>query len=150
MYGAIHRAQCVAASATCAGSWSTPRCWPRPSFRVALTDAPAIATVDQLEHPNIVPTVAVESGGPDVVVVTRGVGRYVTVQDLIAAARANRRQGGKLPLPVAGGDRQERGRGARRRAQGAGVVHGAVHPRSVLVDEDGARPARRLRRSAAR
>jgi serine/threonine protein kinase len=79
---------------------------------------------------------AVESNGPDVVIVTRGVGRYVTVQDLIAAARANRSAGGKLSLPVAAAIGKSIVE-ALAAAHDAGVVHGAVHPRSVLVDEDG-------------
>jgi hypothetical protein len=79
-----------------------PKMLAEGAFRKALVDTTEIATAISLEHPNIVPTVAVESGGPDVVVVTRGVGRYVTVQDLITAARANKaKDGGKLPLPVA-------------------------------------------------
>ena len=100
----------------------------------------------QLDHPNIVPTFAVESGGPDVVVVTRGVGRYVTVQDLIVGGEgANRGQGGKLSLPVAAAIGKSVVE-ALAAAHKAGVVHGAVHPRSVLIDEDGQRSARRLRR----
>lgn len=136
MYGAIHRAQ-WSGQRDLRGLVVDPKMLAESSFRVALTDAKAISTVTALEHANIVPTVAVESGGPDVVVVTRGVGRYVTVQDLISAARANRAQSGKLTLPVAAAI----GRSvieALAAAHEAGVVHGAVHPRSVLVDEDGA------------
>ena len=81
------------ASATCAGSSSIRRCWKRTRSAIALTDPKTIATATALEHPNIVPTVAVEAGGPDVVIVTRGVGRYVTVQDLIAAAKAKSQAG---------------------------------------------------------
>lgn len=135
MYGAIHRAQ-FAGQRNLRGLVIDHKMLDESSFRLALTDADAIKTVVDLEHKNIVPTFAVESNGPDVVVVTRGVGRYVTVQDLIAAARANRAQGGKLPLPVAAAI----GRSvveALAAAHQANVVHGAVHPRSVLVDEDG-------------
>ncbi len=135
MYGAIHRAQ-----------WSgqrnmralvvDPKMLAEHAFRAALTDPQSTASAIRLDRGTIVPTIAVESNGPDVVIVTRGVGRYVTVQDLIAAARANRSAGGKLPLPVAaaiGKSLVEALAGA----HAAGVVHGAVHPRSVLVDEDG-------------
>jgi len=136
MYGAIHRAQ-FAGQRNLRGLVIDPKLLAESSFRIALTDAGAVATAVALDHPNIVPTVAVESGGPDVVIVTRGVGRYVTVQDLITAARANRSQGGKLSIPVAAaiGRSAIEALAAAHRAR---VVHGAVHPRSVLVDEDGA------------
>ncbi|MBV8757034.1 MAG: protein kinase [Deltaproteobacteria bacterium] len=135
MYGAIHRAQFMG-QRNLRGLVVDPKILEDDSFRIALTDAKTIATVTKLEHGNIVPTVGVESGGPDVVIVTRGVGRYVTVQDLIAAAKAKSKQGGKLAMPVAG----LIGRSvieALAAAHKAGVIHGAVHPRSVLIDEDG-------------
>jgi serine/threonine protein kinase len=135
MYGAIHRAQ-FSGQRNLRGLVIDPKMLAESSFRLALTDTGAVATAVALDHDNIVPTVAVESGGPDVVIVTRGVGRYVTVQDLITAARANRSQHGKLSIPVAAAI----GRSvieALAAAHKAKVVHGAVHPRSVLVDEDG-------------
>jgi serine/threonine protein kinase len=135
MYGAIHRAQ-FAGQRNLRGLVVDPKMLAEASFRHALTDPNAISTATALDHPNIVPTFAVESGGPDVVVVTRGVGRYVTVQDLIAAARANRKEGGKLSLPVAAAIGKSVVE-ALAAAHDAKVVHGAVHPRSVLVDEDG-------------
>jgi serine/threonine protein kinase len=135
MYGAIHRAQ-FSGQRNLRGLVVDPKMLGETSFRIALTDGGAVATAVALDHKNIVPTVAVESGGPDVVIVTRGVGRYVTVQDLITAARANRSQSGKLSIPVAAAI----GRSvieALAAAHKAKVVHGAVHPRSVLIDEDG-------------
>ena len=135
MYGAIHRAQ-FSGQRNLRGLVVDPKMLAESAFRIALTDGGAVATAVALAHPNIVPTVAVESGGPDVVIVTRGVGRYVTVQDLITAARANRSQSGKLSIPVAAaiGRSVIEALAAAHKAQ---VVHGAVHPRSVLVDEDG-------------
>jgi serine/threonine protein kinase len=136
MYGAIHRAQ-FSGQRNLRGLVVDPKLLAETSFRISLTNPGAVATVVALDHKNIVPTVAVEAGGPDVVIVTRGVGRYVTVQDLITAARANRSQSGKLSIPVAAAI----GRSvieALAAAHKAKVVHGAVHPRSVLVDEDGA------------
>ncbi len=135
MYGAIHRAQ-FSGQRNLRGLVVDPKLLAESSFRLALTDAGEVATAVALDHPSIVPTVAVEEGGPDVVIVTRGVGRYVTVQDLITAARANRSQGGKLPIPIAAaiGRSVIEALAAAHRAQ---VVHGAVHPRSVLIDEDG-------------
>ena len=135
MYGAIHRAQ-FAGQRNLRGLVVDPKLLAETSFRLSLTDPGAVATAALLDHKNIVPTVAVEAGGSDVVVVTRGVGRYVTVQDLIAAARANRSQSGKLSIPVAAaiGRSVIEGLAATHKAK---VVHGAVHPRSVLIDEDG-------------
>ncbi|MGE0400209.1 MAG: protein kinase [Kofleriaceae bacterium] len=135
MYGAIHRAQ-FEGQRNQRGLVVDPRMLAEASFRIALTDGKTVHSVTELEHPNIVPTVTVEDGGPDVVVVTRGVGRYVTVQDLITSAKANRAQGGKLPLPVAAAIGKSVVE-ALATAHKAKVVHGAVHPRSVLVDEDG-------------
>jgi serine/threonine protein kinase len=135
MYGAIHRAQ-FSGQRNLRGLVVDPKILAESSFRIALTDSAVIATALALDDPHIVPTVAVESGGSDVVIVTRGVGRYVTVQDLITAARANRGQGGRLPTPIAAAI----GRSvieALAAAHKARVVHGAVHPRSVLIDEDG-------------
>ena len=136
MYGAIHRAQ-FSGQRNLRGLVVDPKMLAETSFRVALTESRVISTATALEHASIVPTVAVEMGGPDVVVVTRGVGRYVTLQDLIAAARANRGQNGKLSIEVAAAV----GRAvveALAEAHKRNVVHGAVHPRSVLIDEDGA------------
>ncbi|CAN5886501.1 hypothetical protein BH11MYX3_BH11MYX3_41290 [soil metagenome] len=136
MYGAIHRAQ-FSGQRNLRGLVVDAKMLAETSFRLALTDPRAISTAIELTHTSIVPTFAVEAGGSDVVVVTRGVGRYVTVQDLISAARANRGQGGKLALPVAAaiGKAVVEALAAAHKAK---VVHGAVHPRSVLLDEDGA------------
>ena len=135
MYGAIHRAQ-WSGQRNLRGLVIDSKMLDETAFRTALVDIKDIQTAISLDHPNIVPTVAVEHGGPDVVVVTRGVGRYVTVQDLISAARASRKDGGKMPLPVAAaiGKSMVEGLAAAHKAK---VVHGAVHPRSVLIDQDG-------------
>lgn len=135
MYGAIHRAQ-WSGQRNLRGLVIDAKMLDETAFRTALVDVKDIEVAISLDHPNIVPTVAVEHGGPDVVVVTRGVGRYVTVQDLIAAARASRKDGGKLPLAVAAaiGKSVVEGLAAAHKAK---VVHGAVHPRSVLIDQEG-------------
>lgn len=134
-YGAIHRAQWSGQRNMRALVVDT-RLLDDASFRIALTDADGIERAIDLDRRTIVPTIAVESNGPDVVLVTRGGGRYVTAQDLIAAARANRSAGGKLPLPVAAAIGKSVVE-ALSTAHASGVVHGAVHPRSVLIDEDG-------------
>lgn len=135
MYGAIHRAQ-FNGQRNLRGLIVDPKILAEDAFRDTLTDATLIESVTALEHQNIVPTFTVESGGSDVVVVTRGSGRYVTVQDLITAARSRAKSGGKLSTPVAGliGKSVIEALAA---AHQAGVIHGAVHPRSVLIDEDG-------------
>ena len=135
MYGAIHRAQ-FNGQRNLRGLVVDPKILAEDSFRTSMTDPTVIESVTALSHTNIVPTFTVESGGSDVVVVTRGVGRYVTVQDLITAARARSKGGGKLSTPVAGliGKSVIE---ALASAHQAGVIHGAVHPRSVLIDEDG-------------
>ena len=136
MYGAIHRAQ-FNGQRNLRGLVVDPKILGEDAFRHTMTDATVIESVTALTHINIVPTFTVESGGSDVVVVTRGVGRYVTVQDLITAARSRSKGGGKLSTPVAGliGKSVIEALAA---AHQAGVIHGAVHPRSVLIDEDGA------------
>ena len=135
MYGAIHRAQ-FAGQRNLRGLVVDPRMLEEDRFRIALTDGKTIDRLVKLEHPNIVPVMTVESGGPDVVIVTRGVGRYVTVQDLITSAKARSRQGGKLAMPVAAAIARSVIE-ALATAHRAGVIHGAVHPRSVLIGEDG-------------
>jgi serine/threonine protein kinase len=135
MYGAIHRAQ-FNGQRNLRGLVVDPKILADDSFRLTLTDPAVIASVTRLDHASIVPTQAVESGGSEVVVVTRGGGRYVTVQDLITSAKARQKQGGKLSIPIAaliGKSVIE----ALAAAHRAGVIHGAVHPRSVLIDEDG-------------
>ncbi len=135
-YGAIHRAQ-WAGHTDLRGLVVDPKLLADDSFRDVLTAPAGILAATGLTAPTIVPVVAIEAGGADVVVVTRGVGRYVTVQDLIVAARAGKAGGGKLPHPVAAaiGKCVVEALAA---AHAAGIPHGAVHPRSVLVDEDGA------------
>ena len=136
MYGAIHRAQ-FNGQRNLRGLVVDAKMLEDDAFRIALIDEKNIARITKLEHPNIVSTYGVESGGADVVIVTRGGGRYVTVQDLITAAKAKSRGGsGKLSIPTAaliGKSVIE----ALAVAHKAGVIHGAVHPRSVLIDEDG-------------
>ncbi len=135
MYGAIHRAQ-FGGTRNLRGMVVDPKMLEEDSFRISLTDAKNIEKFSKLDHPNIVPTVTVEAGGPDVVIVTRGGGRYVTVQDLIENAKSRSKQAGKLSMPVAaliGKSVIE----ALAAAHKAGLIHGAVHPRSVLIDEDG-------------
>jgi hypothetical protein len=134
MYGAIHRAQ-FSGQRNLRGLVIDQKMLDEPTFRVALTEPKAIKTAVDLDHRNIVPTFAVESNGPDVVVVTRGVGRYVTVQ---ACEPGERRQ---APAAGRGRDRALRRRGPRGRAQGEGRARRRASPQ---------RARRRGRRRAAR
>ncbi len=133
MYGAVHRAQ-REGQRHLRALVVDQRLLAEPEFHRELMETSQADKVIALASEQIVPTLAIESEGPDVVVLTRGVGRYVTVQDMLASARA---RGFKIERSVvaavalAAGD-------ALAAAHQAQVVHGAVHPRSVLVDEEGA------------
>jgi outer membrane biosynthesis protein TonB len=82
-------------------------------------------------HPAVVGTVLVARDGRELVVVTEPTADARSVVDLLAAAR-----GGLAPRVVAAIARAVvDGLAA---LHGAGLVHGAVHPRSVLLHRDGA------------
>jgi serine/threonine protein kinase len=103
------------------------------SFRATLSDERAMAKLTELTHPAVVPILAVESEGADVIVVTRGVGSYITVFDLISQIRARSE---KLPLDVAMAIATAVFEGLAK-AHEHGIVHGGIHPRSVLIDQSG-------------
>lgn len=87
----------------------------------------------ELKHRSIVGTVVVAHDGKSLVVVTDGVAGVTTLADLLARVKA---KGGKLPAPIAAAI----GRAVVDGVQAAhftGVVHGALHPRSVWIDGDG-------------
>lgn len=132
MYGAVHRAQ-REGHRHLRALVVEPRLLSEPGFHRELLDSAHADKVIALESEHIVPTLAVESEGPDVVVLTRGVGRYVTVQDMLASARA---RGFKIERSVVAAVALAAAE-ALAAAHRAHVVHGAVHPRSVLVDEEG-------------
>lgn len=132
MYGAVHRAQ-REGQRHLRALVVEPRLLAEPGFHRELLDSAQADKVVALESEHIVPTLAVESEGPDVVVLTRGVGRYVTVQDMLASARA---RGFKIERSVVAAVALAAAE-ALAAAHRAHVVHGAVHPRSVLVDEEG-------------
>ncbi|HEY4059072.1 MAG TPA: protein kinase [Kofleriaceae bacterium] len=136
MYGAVHRAQ-FNGQRNLRGLIIEPKLLEEDSFRSALLDSKWTGKVTALDHANILPTSTVEDGGMgEIVVVTRGGGRYVTVQDLITESKAQRSAGGRLPLPVAAAIGKSVVE-ALAAAHKAGIVHGAVHPRSVIIEEDG-------------
>ncbi|HEY4177499.1 MAG TPA: protein kinase [Kofleriaceae bacterium] len=136
MYGAVHRAQ-FNGQRNLRGLVIDPKLLEEDSFRSALLDSKWTKKVTGLDHANILTTSTVEDGGMgEIVVVTRGGGRYVTVQDLITESKAQRSAGGRLPLPVAAAIGKAVVE-ALATAHKAGIVHGAVHPRSVIIEEDG-------------
>ena len=117
MYGAIHRAQ-FNGQRNLRGLVVDPKMLAEDSFRIPLTDREG----DRERHSSSSTRTSsrpsrVESGGPDVVVVTRGVGRYVTVQDLITAATLAQQAGRQAVAAGRRRDRQVGRRGTRRRAQ---------------------------------
>lgn len=133
MYGAVHRAQREGQRHLRALVVDS-RLLAEPGFHRELMDSSQADKVIALASDQIVPTLAIESEGPDVVVLTRGVGRYVTVQDMLASSRA---RGFKIERSVVAAVAIAAAE-ALAAAHRAHVVHGAVHPRSVLVDEEGA------------
>ena len=103
------------------------------SFRATLSDERAMALLTELSHPTVLPILAVESEGADMIVVTQGLGRYVTVYDMLSQARA---RGEKLAPEVALAIATAVVSGLAT-AHRHGIVHGGVHPRSVLIDQAG-------------
>jgi Protein kinase domain len=106
-----------------------PQLSARPEFARALV-AFGEQTVP-LEHPRVVGVRQVGRSGDTMVVVTEPVSGPVTLSELVA------RSGGRLPADIA----LAIGLGAVEglaHAHSLRVVHGAVHPRSVLVDFHGA------------
>lgn len=132
MYGAVHRAQREGERHLRALVVDS-RLLAEPGFHRELLESSQAEKVIALACDQIVPTLAIESEGPDVVVLTRGVGRYVTVQDMLASSRA---RGFKIERSVVAAVAIAAAE-ALAAAHRAHVVHGAVHPRSVLVDEEG-------------
>jgi serine/threonine protein kinase len=87
----------------------------------------------RLEHANIVTTRSV-GRAPEgrLIVITDSVAGQVTVEDLLNASAP-----GALPQSIAAGIGKELLQGLAA-AHRAGMVHGAVHPRSVVIDGQGA------------
>lgn len=93
----------------------------------------AVPALRSVHHRAIVGTVAAVQDAGDLVVVTEEVPESVTLHELLAACRAH---GLKIPPEVAA----TIGRAiidAAATAHAAGVVHGAIHPRSILIDGEG-------------
>lgn len=83
-----------------------------------------------LDHPRVVALRQVGSSGSEVLVVTDAVKGAVSVEQLLSC------RGGRLPIDIALAIATGAIEGLSH-AQSLGVVHGAVHPRSVLIDFHG-------------
>jgi len=109
---------------------------PRLAADEAFGDALSRGTAPLLgsfKHRAVVPTIVVARDGKSLVVVTEGVAGGTALADVLARARA---RGGKAPTRVAAAICRAVIDGLAD-AHLAGIVHGAVHPRSVLIARDG-------------
>ena len=131
MYGAIHRAQ-FGGQRNLRGLVVDPKMLEEDAFRIALTDAKNDRDAStELEHPNIVPTIAVEAGGPDVVdrharrrPLRHGAGPDRVGEGAVASRAAScRRRSPALIGKI--GDRGARGRAQGRRRSTARSIRAA-------------------------
>lgn len=104
-----------------------------PTFAAALMDD-ARRTITALVSRSVVTTIAIARAGAQLLVVTEPVLGGANLQDLLAEARG---QGGKLPTDIAAAIARAVIDGLAT-AHALGLVHGAVHPRSIVIDAHGA------------
>jgi serine/threonine protein kinase len=110
-----------------------PKLAGEPAFAQALMDA-SRAAITGLHHRSLVGTIAIVRDATSLVVATEPVMGGASLADLLGEARG---KGGKLSGPIAAAVLRAVVDGLAT-AHATGVVHGAVHPRSVSVDADGA------------
>lgn len=107
--------------------------WAHRVLRGTLLDAAQLANWQRLQHPALIPLLGFATEGAYAVVLTPVAKRYVTAYDLVLAARArgdllDERIVAAIVLPVLD---------ALAAMHAAGIWHGAVHPRSVQIDDTG-------------
>ncbi len=110
----------------------TPRLAAAGPFGVALGRV-AGPVVDALRHPAVVTTLLVVRDGAHLVVVTEGVSGAITLAEVLSDPRT---QASKTPPRIAAAIARSV-IDALATAHAGWVVHGAVHPRSVLIDQHG-------------
>ena len=109
---------------------------PRLAGDEHFTEALSLGTaslLEALQHRAVVGTVVVAQDGKSLVVVTEGVNGATSLADLLGRVRS---RGGKVPPRVAATIARAVV-DALAAAHIAGIAHGALHPRSVLIDGDG-------------
>lgn len=134
-YGLLHRAQ-WRGERNLRGLVVNANLMASDIFQVALTDRSAINLIARLTNPHIAAIVTVESAGRSAVVVTRGSGQCAAIVDLLTEGRSRSLSDGKFSIPVAGAIARSIAQ-ALAVAHDADVIHGAVHPRSVRIGQDG-------------
>ncbi len=134
-YGSVYRA-CIGGQRNLLGVIPGADLLANDAFRRAVTDPSAIDRMAALSHPAIVPTLSVESADGNIVVVTRSRRSRVSVQDVVSGAATRRTNGGRVGIPVASAIARAVLE-ALSAAHEAGIVHGGVHPHSVVIGHDG-------------
>ncbi|MBE7448891.1 MAG: protein kinase [Kofleriaceae bacterium] len=109
-----------------------PRLAGDPQFADALARGTA-PLLDAFHHRAVVGTLLVAQDGPSLVVVTEAVAGTTPLSEVVARVRA---RGGKVPPRVAAAIARSV-IDALATAHAVGITHGALHPRSVLVDREG-------------
>jgi serine/threonine protein kinase len=132
-YGAVHKAH-TASRRDLRALLVDAKLATDTSFAAALLDDKVKGALTSFDHPSIVPTLSIARTGEELVVVTVGPGRHTTVADLLAGSSGGK--GGKLPVELAGAIAQAVVQ-ALAAAHQRGLVHGAVHARSVAIDDAG-------------
>jgi serine/threonine protein kinase len=130
LYGELHRAQRTG-SRDVRALIVDPRLVADTVFAAALAETPPALLA--FHHPGVVGTLAVTVEARDAVVVTEAVTGPVSLHDLLGDLRPH---GGKVAPRLAAAIARSVIDGLAA-AHAAGIVHGAVHPRSVLIDVDG-------------
>jgi serine/threonine protein kinase len=131
-YGAVHKAH-TGSRRDLRVLVVDPKLAASPNFETALLDDGVRMALTSFDHPAIVPTLSVGKHDSDLVVVTVGPSRHVTVAELIVGARA---KGGTLAVEVAAAVSSAVVQGLAAAHQ-RGLLHGAVHARSVAIDDAG-------------